>query len=152
HMGAEHWVIAEGMFPNAVAIAVLGLAQSLVIARDMKAQGNVDVHKETFAQGIANLLSPFFSTFAGSGSFNRSSVAVQMGARTPLSGMGSSVAVLVVAWAMGPLFTWLPMAAIAGVLALVGIGMIQWKETIALLRERIDAAVYLLTLFSVTFL
>ena len=68
---------------------MLGLAQSLVISRDLKASvaGDLDLHKEVFAQGISNLLAPFFSTFAGSGSFNRTSVAVEMGARTPLSDM-----------------------------------------------------------------
>ena len=152
HMGPEHWVIVEGMFPNAVAIAVLGLAQSLVIARDLNAGASVNMHKETFAQGLSNFLGPFFSTFAGSGSFNRTNVATQMGARTPLSGMVSAIAVAFIACLLGPFFTYLPMPAIAGVLALVGIGMIQWKEARPLLRERIDGAVYALTLLSVTLL
>lgn len=154
HWTPQHWLFAQAVIPNAVAIAVLGLAQSLVIARDLKARvdGRLDLEKEVFAQGIANTLSPLFSTFAGSGSFNRTSVAVEMGARTPLSGIVAAAAVVVFALVLGPLFTGLPMPAIAGVLALVGIGMIQPSHIRQLMRNRIDGAVFLLTLLSVTFL
>lgn len=150
-VGPQHWLFIEQAFPHAIAIAVLGLAQSLVISRDLKASvaGDLDLHKEVFAQGISNLLAPFFSTFAGSGSFNRTSVAVEMGARTPLSGMIAAGAVVLIAWALGPFLTRLPMPAIAGVLALVGIGMIQGRE---LRPFRIEGAVFLVTLLSVLFL
>ncbi len=151
-LGPQHWLFLEQAFPNAIAIAVLGLAQSLVIARDLKANvsSDLDLHKEVFAQGIANVLSPFFSTFAGSGSFNRTSVAVEMGARTPLSGMTAAVAVVFIAWALGPFLTGPPMPAIAGVLALVGIGMIQGERRS--LTYRVEGAVFLVTLLSVMFL
>lgn len=150
----QHWLFMEAVVPSAIAIAVLGLAQSLVIARDLKARGagNVDLEKEVFAQGISNTLSPLFSTFAGSGSFNRTSVAVEMGARTPLAGIIAAAAVAVFAVVLGPLLTYLPMAAIAGVLVLVGIGMIQGEEVRLVLRGRVDGAVFLVTLFTVTFL
>lgn len=152
HMGPQHWLFLEQAFPNAVAIAVLGLAQSLVIARDLKANvaGDLDLHKEVFAQGIANVLSPFFSSFAGSGSFNRTSVAVEMGARTPLSGLIAAVAVVFIAFVLGPFLTGLPMPAIAGVLALVGIGMIQGE--LKPLALAVEGAVFSVTLLSVLFL
>ena len=101
-VGPQYWLFIEQAFPHAIAIAVLGLAQSLVISRDLKASvaGDLDLHKEVFTQGISNLLAPFFSTFAGSGSFNRTSVAVEMGARTPLSGMIAAGAVVLIASAL----------------------------------------------------
>ena len=102
-LGPQHWLFMEQAVTNAAAIAVLGLAQSLVIARDLRA--NLDLHKEVFAQGVSNAFSPFFSTFAGSGSFNRTSVAVEMGARTPLAGMIAACAVVLIAWALGPFLT-----------------------------------------------
>ena len=153
HLGPQHWLFMEQVVPQAIAIAVLGLAQSLVIARDLKARtaGNIDLHKEVFAQGVANSLSPFFSAFAGSGSFNRTSVAVEMGARTPLSGIVAAFAVVAIAWVLGPLLIWLPMPVIAGVMALVGIGMIQGKEIRPLLN-RIDGPALLITVFTVVFL
>jgi SulP family sulfate permease len=113
--------------------------------------GDVNLHKEVFAQGVANTLSPFFSTFAGSGSFNRTSVAVEMRALTPLAGMVAAVGVALIAWALAPLLTWLPMPAIAGILVLVGIGMIQGNN-FRLLRSRIEGSVFLVTLASVVLL
>jgi SulP family sulfate permease len=153
-ISAEDLLFLEEVWPNAVAIAVLGLAQSLVIARDLKASVNpgVDLHKEVFAQGVSNTLSPFFSTFAGSGSFNRTSVAVQMGARTPLSGVVAAFAVVVIAFFLGPVLTYLPMPAVAGALALVGIGMIQPREARRLVRNGIDGTVFLITLLTIAFL
>ena len=153
HLGPQQWLFIEQTVPNAIAIAVLGLAQSLVIARDLKSSvaGDVDLHKEVFAQGIANTLSPFFSTFAGSGSFNRTSVAVEMGARTPFAGLVAAGAVVVLEWALGPLLTMLPMPVIGGVLALVGVGMIQGND-LRLLRNRIEGAVLMITLLAVIFL
>ncbi len=152
-LGPQHWLFMEQVVPQAIAIAVLGLAQSLVIARDLKASvtRNLDLHKEVFAQGISNALSPFFSTFAGSGSFNRTSVALEMGAHTPLAGMIAAFGVVLIAWALGPLLTWLPMPVIAGVMALVGIGMIRGNE-IRPLRNRVDGPVFLITVLTVIFL
>jgi SulP family sulfate permease len=153
-ISAEDLLFLEEVWPNAVAIAVLGLAQSLVIARDLKAQVNphVDLHKEVFAQGLSNALGPLFSSFAGSGSFNRTSVAVEMGARTPLSGVIAAVAVVVIAFCLGPVLTYLAMPAVAGALALVGIGMIQPREARRLLRKGIDGVVFVITLLTIAFL
>jgi SulP family sulfate permease len=153
HLGPEHWLFIEQVIPQTFAIAVLGLAQSLVIARDLKTNmvRNLDLHKEVFAQGVSNTLSPFFSAFAGSGSFNRTSVAVEMGARTPLSGLIAAVAVVLIAWMLGPLLTWLPMPVIAGVMALVGIGMLQGNDFRAL-KNRVDGPIFLVTLFAIVFL
>lgn len=146
--------VMEEMLPVALAIAVLGLAQSLVIARDLETHGTrrVNLQKEIFAQAASNILSPLFSTFAGSGSFNRTSIAVEMGAKTPLSGMVSAVAVAVIAWGLGPFLTRLPIPAIAAVLVLVGVGMIQGEEARLFLKNRIDGTVFLFTVFAVTFL
>jgi sulfate permease, SulP family len=124
-----------------------------VIARDLKATvaGNLDLHKEVFAQGVSNALSPFFSTFAGSGSFNRTSVAVEMGAHTPLSGMIAACAVVLIAWGLGPFLTFLPMPVIAGVMVLVGVGMIE-SNVFRHLLHGVEGAVFLSTLLTVVFL
>lgn len=149
-LGPQQLLFLEQTFPQAVAIAVLGLAQSLVIARDLKATvaPDLDQHREVFAQGIANFAAPFFSTFAGSGSFNRTSVSVEMGARTPLAGIVAAIAVVAIAFVLGSLLTWLPMPVIAGVLALVGIGMIKPRE-IRPLMNRFDGPVLLITFLAV---
>ncbi|MGR9107502.1 MAG: SulP family inorganic anion transporter [Gammaproteobacteria bacterium] len=154
HFTLEYWLVTIEMLPHAFAIAMLGLAQSMVIVRDLKSHilSDIDPHKEVFAQALANMLSPFFSTFAGSGSFNRTSVALELGASTPLSGIVAATGVMLIAWVLGPLLPYLPMPAIAGILAIVGVGMIKVKEIRRLLRNRIDGSVYLITLFTVLLL
>lgn len=153
-VSAEYLLVMQEVLPSAIAIAVLGLAQSLVIAQDLKShvKNNVSLGKEVFAQAVSNIASPFFSTFAGSGSFNRTSVAVSMGSKTPLSGLVAAVAVVIIAWGLGPLLTFMPMAAVAGVLALVGIGMIQMDEARRFLRNSIDGSVFIVTILTVVFL
>jgi len=150
----EYLLVMQEVFPSAVAIAVLGLAQSLVIAQDLKShtKSKVSLGREVFAQGVSNIIGPFVSSFAGSGSFNRTSVAVSMGAMTPLSGLIAAVAVAIIAWSLGPLLTYLPMPAVAGVLALVGIGMIKFAEARYFLRTAIDGAVFVITILTVIFL
>lgn len=152
-LGPPHWLFLEHAIGAGIAIAVLGLAQSLVIARDLKAtvSPNLDLHKEVFAQGMSNTLGPFFSSFAGSGSFNRTAVALEMGARTPLSGLVAAIAVVLLAWLLGPVLTYLPMAVVAGVMVLVGIGMIQLREIRPMLN-RVDGPVFAITLFTVLFI
>jgi sulfate permease, SulP family len=150
----EYLPVIVEMLPHAFAIAMLGLAQSMVIVRDLQSRldDDIDPHKEVFAQAMANILSPFFSTFAGSGSFNRTSIALELGATTPLSGIIAAIGVTVLALILEPVLPYLPMPAIAGVLAIVGVGMIKGKEIRRLLSNRIDGSVYLITLFTVVFL
>jgi SulP family sulfate permease len=151
---SDHLLVLEELLPVALAIAVLGLAQSLVIVRDLNSHGTrgLNLQKEIFAQAVSNILAPFFSSFAGAGSFNRTSVAAEMGAKTPLSGMVSALFVVALAWGLGPLLTRLPIPAVAGVLVLVGIGMIRASEARLFLKNRIDGAVFSITLLAATFL
>ena len=149
----EHLLVMEELLPSALAVAVLGLAQSLVITRDLKTRFSprTDLHKEVFSQGLSNVVGAFFSSFAGSGSFNRTSVAIDMGARTPLSGIVSAFAVAAIAWGLGRFMTHLPMPAIAAVLMLVGAGMIQWREIRLYAKSAVDSVVCGVTVFTVCF-
>lgn len=153
-LSQETLLVMQEMLPSAFAVAVLGLAQSLVIARDLKMRvtPHLSLQREALAQGLSNVIGPLFSGFAGAGSFNRTSVAVEMGARTPLSGLIAAVAVALIAWGLGPFLSHLPMPAIAAVLALVGIGMIQWSEIQLHTSNRVDGFVFVATLFTVTFI
>lgn len=153
-MGWEYWVLGLELLPQAALIALIGLAQSLVIAKQLTMEGEegVDVHRETLAQGVANTLAPFFSSFAGSGSFNRTAVGRSLGARTPLAGMISSVLVLLLVWLLGGWLDTLPVAVMAGVLALVGWGMIKPEEIRRLLGMAEERGPFLATVATVVLL
>ncbi len=150
----EYLLVGLAMLPDAVGIALIGLAQSMVIVKHIRSTTDqaISVDKEVYGQGISNLLAPFFSSFAGSGSFNRTAINEAIGVKTPLAGILSSFIVYVLVISLGSLLTWLPMAVISGTLMLVGIGMIKKKEITRLVPWRGELAVFAVTLFSIIFL
>ncbi|MBW9263345.1 MAG: hypothetical protein K1564_17415 [Candidatus Thiodiazotropha sp. (ex. Lucinisca nassula)] len=153
-MGADYLITGLAMLPDALIIALIGLAQSMVIVKQLRNDTDQPIQpdKEVFAQGIANLLAPFFSSFAGSGSFNRTQVNQSLYAETPLTGIVSAGIVLVLILLFGPVLTYLPMPAISGTLMLVGIGMIKTEEIKRLFNWRGELAVFATTLFCILFL
>ncbi len=150
----EYLLVGVAMLPNALAIALIGLAQSMVIVKHLRTTTDqpINIDKEVYAQGMSNLLAPFFSSFAGSGSFNRTAINQSIGVKTPLAGILSSFIVLALMVTLGPLLSHLPMAVISGTLMLVGIGMIKWPEIVRLMPWKGELAVFSVTLFSIVFL
>lgn len=127
-------------FTSAIAIATMGLAQSLLIATELKhnQDSRINLNKEVLAQGIANLLAPFFSAFAGSGSFNRTQVNTQLHARTPASIIFASLIVLFLMSTLGSVITLTPLTTISAVLIIVGVGMIQPANIRRLMQDWFD--------------
>ncbi|MDT8398348.1 MAG: SulP family inorganic anion transporter [Pseudomonadales bacterium] len=149
----EYLMISASLIPYAITIAFIGLAQSLVIVRELKMETdqNIDLDKEVYAQGMANFLAPFFSSFAGAGSFNRTRANQSLGARTPLSGIAASGFVLILITFLGPILTYMPMAAMAGTLFIVGADMIKWRDLTHYAQVRSELIIYLATFISIIF-
>ena len=149
----EYLMTSIQLIPYAVTIAFIGLAQSLVIVRELKMTTDqaIDLDKEVYAQGMANFLAPFFSTFAGSGSFNRSKANRSLGASTPLSGIVAAGFVLLLITFLGPILTYMPMAAMAGTLFIVGLDMIKWSDVKHFAPEKTELATYLATFIGILF-
>lgn len=153
-VGREYLLVGLSMLPDALIIALIGLAQSMVIVKHLRRDTDQPIQpdKEVFAQGIANTLAPFFSSFAGSGSFNRTAVNQSLGVKTPLAGILSSCIVLMLMLLLGPVLSYLPMAVISGTLMLVGIGMIKTDEIIRLASWRGEFTVFFITLLIIIFI
>lgn len=152
-INVEYLMTGMKLIPYAIAIAFIGLAQSLVIVRELKMETdqNIDLDKEVYAQGMANLLAPFFSSFAGSGSFNRTRVNQSLGATTPLSGIAAAGFVFILITFLGPILTYMPMAAMAGTLFIVGADMIKWSDVKHYAQVRSELVIYLATFASIMF-
>ncbi|MCU0579040.1 MAG: SulP family inorganic anion transporter [Desulfobacterota bacterium] len=136
---------------GALAIALLGLVEAVSIAKSIADQTRqrLNINREFVGQGLANLSAAFFSGYPVSGSFTRSAVNFRSGARTPLSGVLSALAVAATVLAAAPLAGSLPLAGLAGVLVLVAYDMIHWadiKQTVRATRG--DAAVLVVTFLS----
>ncbi len=140
--------IGELLFP-ALVVTVLGLTEAVSISRAIavKSEQRIDGNQEFIGQGLANLVGSFFSSYAASGSFNRSGVNYAAGARTPLAAVYASAFLLLILGAVASLAAYLPTAAMAGVLFLVAYGLIDFTHIRSIIRTSKAETVVLLVTF-----
>ena len=111
-------------------MTLIALTEAMAIARAvaMKYHDKLDGNQEMLGQGMANLAGAFFSAYPSSGSFNRSGVNVQSGARTPVSAICAAVFLVIILMMVSPYVTLLPLAVVSGLLFLVAWGLIDVAE------------------------
>jgi SulP family sulfate permease len=143
----ESLYVLRELLGSAFAIAFLGLMQTVVISRSLaeKSGQHIDTNQEIIGQGVSNVVAPFLSSFAGSGSFNRSAAHYDAGARTPMAAVYASVFLALVVLAGSRVIACIPMAAVAGALILVGYGLIDLKGVRKILRTRQETTIFALT-------
>lgn len=114
----------------ALVITMLGLTEAVAIARaiSVRSEQCINGNQEFIGQGLANIIGSFFSGYASSGSFNRSGVNFEAGAKTPLASVFASFLLLVLLLLVGRLAAYLPNAAMAGILFLVAWGLIDFHH------------------------
>jgi len=151
-------VLSFGLFrdlllPSAFAIAMLGAIESLlsaVVADGMTGtKHNPDV--ELVAQGLGNLVAPFFGGIAATGAIARTATGVRAGARTPVAAAAHAVFVLLAVLMLAPILSHLPMAALAALLVFVAWNMAEAPHFLRIVRTapRSDVTVLVLC-FSLT--
>jgi SulP family sulfate permease len=142
------------VLPAALSFALLGGIESLlsaVVADSMSGRRHRS-NCELVAQGVANLASPLFGGFCVTGTIARTATNVRSGARGPISGMLHAVFLLLFMLVAAPLASYIPLAALAAVLAVVAWNMAEKHEFATLLRaSRGDAVVLLATFLLVIF-
>ena len=118
------------MFFPALVVTMLALTEAVSISRAIaaKSEQRIDGNQEFIGQGLSNLLGSFFSSYASSGSFNRSGINYASGARTPLAAVFASLALVLILLLVAPLAAYLPTAAMAGILFLVAWGLIDFHH------------------------
>jgi len=124
------------LLPSAVAVGMLGLVTSLSIARSLSARSEqlIDADQEIRAQGFSNMVGAFFSGYLSSGSFTRSGLSFEAGARSPMAGVFSALWVALFAVAGAGLIAHLPIPAMAGSILLICWGLVDHKAIRALFR------------------
>lgn len=133
---------------GAIAVAAIGLIQTMAVARSLPTPDGdrIDANQEFVGQGLANVAAGVFSGFAVSGSFSRSAVAAETGARTPMASVISGGLVLLVTLLAGPVGAYLPRAALAGILVIVAVRMVNTKRIRQILRSSVgETAVMVVT-------
>jgi SulP family sulfate permease len=141
--------------PVTLAATLFALTEAVSIARSLAARAHqhIDGNQEFIGQGLSNIAGSFFSAYVATGSFNRSGLNFQAGARTPLAAVAAGVLLAGVVVLVAPLAAYLPNAAMAAILFLVAWGLIDFHAVRSILRtSRSDTAVLAVTFFSTLFL
>ncbi len=117
----------QSLLGGAIAVTILALTQAISVERAiaLRSGQRLDNNQEFIGQGLANLFGAFFSSMPSTASVNRCGLNFDSGARTPLAAVLSAVFLVALIFAVGPLASLLPMAAIAGVLGLVAWNLID---------------------------
>lgn len=120
----------EALIGPAISIAMLGMIESLLCGASAGKMANVRLNsdQELVAQGIGNILIPFFGGIPATAAIARTSVALKSGARTRLTGIFHAVGLLIFMFVLGPVMAKIPLAALAGVLMVTAFRMNDWEE------------------------
>lgn len=141
--------------PLALAMTLLTLTEAVSIARSISIKSGqpIEGNQEFIGQGLSNILGSFFSAFVSTGSFNRSGANYDSGARTPLAAASSGVFLIALVLVVAPLTSYLPKAAVAGLLFIVAWRLINFTHIKRILRaDKNEAAVLCVTFLSTLFL
>ena len=144
----SYGTIHKVLFP-ALIVTMLALTEAVSISRAIavKSEQRIDGNQEFIGQGLANMFGSFFSGYASCGSFNRSGVNYAAGARTPLATVYASIFLVLILLLVGPLASYLPSAAMAGILFLVAWGLIDFHHIASITKtNRAEAVVLWVTL------
>jgi SulP family sulfate permease len=143
---------ARAVLPDAIAFALLGAIESLlsaVVADGMTGRRHRS-NCELVAQGFANIGSALFGGICVTGTIARTATNVRAGARSPISGMLHALFLLLFMLIAAPLASYIPLAALAAVLAVVAWNMAEKQEFWTLIRSSWGDATVLLATFLLT--
>lgn len=113
----------------AMTIALLGAIESLLSAAvaDGMIDDKHDPNQELIAQGIANIVTPFFGGIPATGAIARTATNVRSGATSPIAGIVHSLTLLSIILLAAPLASYIPLATLSAILLVVAINMGEWE-------------------------
>lgn len=136
----------------AITIALLGAIESLLSARvaDGPIKDRHDPNQELIAQGIANIVAPFFGGFAATGAIARTTTNVRCGGRTPIAGMVHAMTLMGIVLVAAPLAEHVPLGVLSAIVMVTAINMGEWHEFRKLNRYLFSYRAILLSTFVLT--
>ncbi|KAI3757978.1 hypothetical protein L6452_05524 [Arctium lappa] len=126
----------KSLIPTSLLITGVAILESVGIAKALAAKNGyeLDSNQELFGLGVANICGSFFSAYPSTGSFSRSAVNHESGAKTGLSGIVMGVIMACALLFMTPLFEFIPQCALAAIVISAVIGLVDYDEAIFLWR------------------
>ena len=146
------WSTAQFVITPAITLALLGAIESLLCARiaDGLIHDRHDSNQELMAQGIANLVTPFFGGMPATGTIARSVTNIQSGATTPIAGIVHSLTLLLIILVGAPLAKNIPLACLAAILMYVAWNMGEWRKFFDIKQFRLPYRITMLSVFFLT--
>lgn len=146
----EEW---STLVPLALTICLISFIESLAIAKTIESRHKsyrVVPNQELIALGITKIGGAFFQSFPTTGSFTRSAINDEAGARTGLSSIFSAILISFTLLFLTPLFFYLPKAILAAIIVVAVKGLVDYKEAIHLWKNDRRDFLTLLATFAVT--
>ena len=117
------------LLPAAIIISLVGFMEAISIAKAMaaKTKDRIDPNQELIGQGVGNILGSLTQAYPASGSFSRSAVNLNAGAKTGMSSVFTGLVVLITLLFLTPLLYHLPQSVLAAVIMMAVIGLINFQ-------------------------
>jgi len=146
------WSTIRELAPIALAATLFALVEAVSIARalGLKSGQHIDGNQEFMGQGLSNMAGSFFSAYVATGSFNRSGLNYEAGAKTPLAAVFAGGLLIVIVLLVAPWASYIPNAAMAAILFLVAWGLIDFHHIKRILKHSRSESSILLTTFFAT--
>ncbi len=138
----------------AITIALLGGIESLLsaVVTDGMLGTKHRSNTELIAQGIANIITPFFGGIPATGAIARTATNIKNGGRTPIAGIIHAAVLLIIMLFVAQWATLIPMSCLAGILIVVAYNMSEWRSFVSIFKSSPFDIFILLTTFFLTIL
>uniref|UniRef100_A0A2K1ZBZ6 STAS domain-containing protein n=1 Tax=Populus trichocarpa TaxID=3694 RepID=A0A2K1ZBZ6_POPTR len=146
---------AKSLIPTAMLITGVAILESVGIAKALAAKNGyeLDSSQELFGLGLANIMGSLFSAYPSTGSFSRSAVNNEGGAKTGLSGVVAGIIMGCSLLFLTPLFEYIPQCALAAIVVSAVMGLVDYDEAIFLWRvDKKDFVLWIITSTTTLFL
>ncbi|MCM2265212.1 MAG: sulfate permease [Desulfuromonadales bacterium] len=154
HLPNISWELCRQMFSPALTIAILAGIESLLsaVVADGMTERRHRSNMELIAQGVANLASPIFGGIPATGAIARTATNIKNGGCTPIAGIVHAVTLLLIMLFFGKWAALIPMATLAGILAIVAWNMSETHLFIKMFRGPKSDIMVLISTFLLTVL
>ena len=143
------------LIPIAFAVTLFALTEAVSIGRSLAAKSgqHIDGNQEFIGQGLSNIAGSFFSGYVATGSFNRSGLNYEAGAKTPIAAVAAGLFLFVFVLVVAPYVSYLPNAAMAAILFMVAWGIIDFHHIKKILKtSKTESSILGTTFFATLFL
>lgn len=137
--------------PTVLTISFINFIETVAIASKIGEKHGYKIipDQELLGSGVSNLLGSFVCAFPIAGSFSRTAVLSQAGAKTQVAGITTGMVIILTYLFLTPLFTYLPNVSLASIILISVINLIDYKEAFHLLEIRfLDFLAFMISLFS----